>query len=145
MAEIIKIDGETVKIGVEGGKVISVPMSGIEYEDPSVGDKVKIFKDGKNYIVRPENSPVDDLVTSKNGKTQVNKHLFVWVFSFLLGGFGVDRFIRGQIALGVCKLLFGWLTLGIWGLVDWIIALVNAYGSDNNSEYLTFNENGEYC
>ncbi len=38
---------------------------------------------------------------------RINKHVFVWVFTFLIGGLGVDRFVRGQIGLGVLKLLTG--------------------------------------
>ncbi len=77
--------------------------------------------------------------------TKINKHLFVWVFSFLLGGFGIDRFIRGQIGTGVCKLLFNWCTFGIWELADWIIATVKAYGSSyGDVEDFTFDANGNY-
>lgn len=76
---------------------------------------------------------------------KINKHIFVWVCSFLVGYLGVDRFVRGQIGLGICKLLFNTLTLGIWSLVDFIIALVNAYGSNfGETEYLTFDEKGKY-
>lgn len=38
--------------------------------------------------------------------------------SIFLGGLGVDRFYVGDIGLGVAKLLFGWITFGIWYLVD---------------------------
>lgn len=40
------------------------------------------------------------------------------VLSVFLGGLGVDRFYVGDIGLGVAKLLLGWLTFGIWPLVD---------------------------
>lgn len=72
--------------------------------------------------------PMDYAAMYPNSKVvTMNKNLFVWVFTFLLG-FGVDRFIRGQIALGIIKLLTagGW---GIWAIVDWIIAMSKAYGS----------------
>lgn len=142
MSEIIDIQNDKVKIGKDDGSVITIPISAIKFENPKVGTKVKVYKDGKTYIVNRAGASIstEDLI----GDHTVNKHLFVWVFSFLLGGFGVDRFIRGQIGLGVCKLLFSWITLGIWPLVDWVIALVKAYASGYTGENLEFDEEGNY-
>lgn len=146
MAEVLKITDKEAKIGTDDGKVITVPLSSFNYDDPEVGDKVKVFKDGNKYIVTRDGSSLDGIIdTDAKGNRRINKHIFVWVGAFLLGGFGVDRFLRGQIGTGVCKILFGWLTLGIWNLVDWIIALSKAYGDAyGNVEDITFDKNGNY-
>lgn len=55
-----------------------------------------------------------------------------WLFSFFLGGFGVDRFYVGNVGLGIGKLLtsiFGsFLFVGwIWPLIDLILVLQNKF------------------
>lgn len=55
------------------------------------------------------------------------------ILGFFLGGLGVDRFYLGNIGMGVAKLLVGWLTLGIWPLIDWIVILA---GSAHDGEGL---------
>ncbi len=62
-----------------------------------------------------------------------NKNLFVWVFAFLLGELGIDRFMRGQVGLGVLKLITCG-GCGVWMLIDWIIAMTKAYGSSYGAE-----------
>jgi TM2 domain-containing membrane protein YozV len=53
---------------------------------------------------------------------RIDKNVFIWVGTFLFGEIGVDRFMRGQVGLGILKLItIG--GFGIWWLIDWIIAL----------------------
>jgi len=42
----------------------------------------------------------------------------------LLGICGVGRFYTGHIGLGIAQFLLGWLTCGIWPLIDGIMMLM---------------------
>ena len=146
MAEILKINQDEVKIGTDDGKVITVPIASIGYPNPQEGDHVNVYKEGKTYYVKKATSTLDGIYqVNASGTKTINKHIFVWIGAFMFGGFGVDRFLRGQIGTGICKILFGWLTFGIWPLVDWIIALSKAYGAAyGNVENITFDASGNY-
>ena len=73
--------------------------------------------------------PVPETTYAGVTNPPVSQKSFVatWLFAWLLGVFGVDRFYLGKIGSGIAKLLtFG--GLGIWWLVDLIIVL--AQGRD---------------
>jgi TM2 domain-containing membrane protein YozV len=55
--------------------------------------------------------------------------LATMLLSWILGELGIDRFYRGQIGLGVLKLLTVG-GVGIWWLVDAIIATIR-FGEEN--------------
>jgi len=46
---------------------------------------------------------------------------------FFLSWFGVHRFYAGKTGTGVLMILIGWLTLGIWHLVDFITICVGKF------------------
>lgn len=50
--------------------------------------------------------------------------LVAGLLQIFFGSFGVGRFYTGHIGLGVAQLLVGWLTCGIWPLVDGILMLM---------------------
>ena len=57
---------------------------------------------------------------------RINKNVYTWGFTYILGLTGINLMARGRIGLGIIKLVtFG--GLGVWQLVDMIIAL-NKYG-----------------
>ena len=81
-----------------------------KYKDEMPRDKAILFKQ------RLENASDECYESVSNVQTM--SHILVLILSIFLGGIGVDRFVVGDVGLGICKLLFGWLTLGIWPLID---------------------------
>jgi len=65
---------------------------------------------------------------------RVNKYFFAAV-SICMGLFGFDRFLRGQVGLGILKTvtLGG---IGIWALVDIIVALTKVGKYETNFEFI---------
>lgn len=80
----------------------------------------------------------------KINKQIINKHIFVWIGTFLFPGLGVDRFMRGRIALGFLKLITVG-GFGVWAIIDWVIAVQKCYGDAfSDSENVIF-INGKYA
>ena len=138
-------EGDAVRIfEIDGGMLISrVPDVEAEYmgtgddvfSDGSNGEDDRNFSSGKkeNYNSRESGSQGwssgnGNANPSNSRPRKCNKHLYGWLFTFVLGKFGIDRFYRGQIGLGILKLITGG-GLGFWFLADFIIALIKAYSN----------------
>lgn len=80
-----------------------------------IGDKIP----QERYVtVKRQLLEVDDAMADAIMSLKLHTPLTIILFSVFLGGIGVDRFAIGDIGLGIGKLLVGWLTFGIWPLID---------------------------
>lgn len=162
MGEIIKIEIDSIVVGMDDGSVVRVNLSDVNFI-PQVGDKVKVFKDNDGYLlskvkeekivenknfVEKENTPddfkrdaLDDsgkitnnyyINTNIQNKKKVNKIAYV-LLAFFLGGFGGHKFYSGKIGTGILYLIFSWTFIpSIIAFVEFIIALTKS--SDENGE-----------
>ena len=123
MSEILVINGDSVKIGETDGSITTLPVASLHFSQPMVGDKVRVYKDGDVYIVKRDESVTNSIIADHGDRRKINKIAYI-LLTFFLGGIGVHRFLRGQAGLGIVMILFGWLTLELWWLTDFIISLL---------------------
>lgn len=81
-----------------------------QYKDSIPKDKMVVLK---NSLAKADESSEDALAMVK-----LKNPIVILLMSIFLGAIGVDRFMVGDVGIGICKLLFGWLTFGIWPLID---------------------------
>lgn len=157
MGEIIKIEIDSVVVGMDDGSVVRVNLSDVNFL-PQIGDRVKVFKDDNGYLlskikeekfVEKESYPDNDfeknvpdenrkvtnnyyINTSIQNKKKVNKIAYV-LLAFFLGGFGGHKFYSGKIGTGILYLIFSWTFIpSIIAFVEFLIALTKS--SDENGE-----------
>lgn len=141
MSEILVVNESTVKVGESDGSVREIPIASFHFSNPKVGDKVRIFKDNDNYIVKREEAATSGIVVDDGDRRRVNKVVYV-LLTLFLGYLGVHRFLRGQIGLGILMILIGWATFGIWWFADIIISLVKL--SDYPGDDFIFTPDGRF-
>jgi TM2 domain-containing membrane protein YozV len=138
MAEIVDIQGSTVKIG-DDGQIISVPIAALAFANPVIGDEVKVYKDAESIIVRKANN-TRPFAGGQSDKSKLTAGLL----SIFLGIFGVGNFYRGHIGKGVAQLLItllaGWFfglgifITSIWGLIEGIVIISSKPGSRDHQD-----------
>lgn len=70
------------------------------------------------FMLQNQLENVDERVASSLAVLPLKEPFVGLLLGFFLGVFGIDRFYKGDIGLGIVKLLLCWLTFGIWWLVD---------------------------
>ncbi len=91
------------------------------------------FPEDKKMLIREKLLAVDDskwaMVSTYSPKNPVT----LLIVSVLLGSLGVDRFMLGQVGLGILKLITCG-GIGIWTLIDWFLI----YGITKKYSYNKF-------
>ena len=64
---------------------------------------------------------------SYGAEVSEKSRLVTFLLCTFLGVIGIHRFYVGKVTSGVMQILFGWATLYIWPLVDWIMILAGSF------------------
>ncbi|RXZ45788.1 TM2 domain-containing protein [Agromyces binzhouensis] len=77
------------------------------------------------YPPGPASGQDSQVARAAGSATSDRSFIATWLFAWLLGVFGVDRFYLGKVGTGILKLLtIG--GFGIWWLVDLVLTLANS-------------------
>jgi TM2 domain. len=84
--------------------------------------KAKYFEGHQIPIIRDRLLSMDDSRFLQVQALNLKDPTTILIISLVAGGFAVDRFMVGDIGLGIAKLLTCG-GLGIWAIVDWFIIM----------------------
>lgn len=79
------------------------------------------FPSDKLMVVKDILTSMDDSKYVAIQAVSYKNPTVVLICALFLGALGVDRFMLGQVGLGILKLLTSWL--GIWVIIDWFTAI----------------------
>ncbi|WP_392566819.1 TM2 domain-containing protein [Utexia brackfieldae] len=77
-------------------------------------DKVYLLKDKLSYMPEERQVSIQSL--------SLTDPMVILIISLLFGWLGLDRFMLGDIGLGILKLILNLLFIGmIWTVIDWFL------------------------
>ena len=79
----------------------------------------KYFPEDKMIYIRDRLENMDDDQFAKLSALQFKDSTTMLIVSILLGGYGIDRFMLGDVGMGILKLLTSGLC-GILTIYDWV-------------------------
>ena len=88
------------------------------------------FRDANGKIVKDLPDPQENVTETSDNISEKNR-LMAFILYSRLGSVGAHRFYLGLKASAVMQILFGWLTFGIWLLVDAIRILRGTFKDEN--------------
>lgn len=91
----------------------------------------KYFPGDKLPMIKSQLEKVDDSKLLMIHSISFNDPIMMLIVSLLGGSLGIDRFILGEVGLGVAKLLTCG-GCGIWTIVDWFIVMDNTRENNFN-------------
>ena len=80
----------------------------------------------KAILLKQKLENASDNAVANIASMNLHNPTHILLFSIFLGVFGVDRFMIGDTGVGIAKLLLGWLTCGIWPIIDIFITYKRA-------------------
>lgn len=80
----------------------------------------------RDYLAKLDDARAQNVLTAS-----FKSPTTILIIAILLGGYGVDRFMLGQVGLGVVKLITCG-GCGIWAIVDWFSAKKRTYEYNMN-------------
>lgn len=78
------------------------------------------FPSDRIWLMRKQLEKVDDSKLMYIQSIEYKDPTTLLIVSILIGGFGIDRFMLGQIGIGVGKLLTCG-GFGVWTIIDWFL------------------------
>ncbi len=135
-----------VKIGKPNSNAPESTIDKIGFTSARIANDVGVFQKINSYFVRKLHPAInssrdqDASETNPGREKSINKFAYILI-TFFFAGFGVNRFMRGQIAVGIVWLITGGI-FGIGHIVDFIISLVKL--SKYPGDSFTFTEQGDW-